>query len=70
MPIDPLIIKKLLDALPGTTKALEHAFNSQDKDLAVCHTRIVREKRGYFWNNRVGVHPLKDGKLQITPIRS
>ncbi len=66
MPFDPIISKKLLDALSGVAKALEHAFNSQDKDLSVCHTRIVREKRGFFWNNRVGVHSLKDGKLQIT----
>jgi hypothetical protein len=37
---------------------------------AVCKTRIIRENRGYIWNRRVAVHPLKDGRLQITPVRT
>jgi len=71
MPCDPILIKKLLDIFSGPVgKALEHAFNSQDRDLPVCHTRIIREKRGLPWNNQVGIHPLKNGRLKITPIRT
>jgi hypothetical protein len=39
-------------------------------DLPVCKTRIVREAHGFPWNEQVGVHPLKDGKLEITRIRA
>jgi hypothetical protein len=35
----------------------------------VCHTRIMRVKRGLPWNEQIGVHPLEDGNLKLTPIR-
>ena len=57
--------KKLL---PGLLKVLGPAFKIPP-DLPVCHTRIVREARGFPWNNQVGVHPLKDGHLRITLIK-
>lgn len=38
-------------------------------EIPVCHTRIMRQGRGFPWDYQVGVHPLPNGKLEITPIR-
>jgi hypothetical protein len=54
--------------LPGALKILAPAFKIPP-DLPICHTRIIREARGFPWNNQVGVHPLKDGHLSITLIK-
>jgi hypothetical protein len=68
MPSGPFenILLKLLGTMPGTLKS---AFKISEKDIPVCHTRIIREARGFAWNEQVAVHPLKDGKLQITRIK-
>ena len=34
-------------------------------DIEVCTTRIVRGGRGFPWDERVAIHPLPDGKLEI-----
>ena len=44
-------------------------FRFQYDEIPVCHTRIMRQGRGLPWDYQVGVHPLPDGKLEITPIR-
>ena len=54
--------------LPGVLKALAPVFKVP-ADLPVCHTRIIREGRGFPWNKQVGVHPLKNGHLSITLIK-
>ena len=47
---------------------LSFAFSS--KDIPVCQVRVIREKEGMPWNERVAIHPLKDGRLEITPIKA
>ena len=42
------------------------AFSS--KGIPVCETRVMRGKRGMPWNERIAVHPLQDGKLEITKV--
>ena len=42
------------------------AFSS--KDIPVCTTRPMRGMSGMPWNRRVGVHPLPDGRIEVTPI--
>ena len=44
-------------------------FSVKAGDIPVCHTRIMRVKRGLPWNEQIGVHPLDDGRLKLTPIR-
>ena len=44
------------------------AFSS--KGIQVCEARVVREKKGMPWNNRIAVHPLKDGTVELTPVRA
>ena len=44
-------------------------FRFRHDEIPVCHTRIMRQARGFPWDYQVGIHPLPDGKLEITPIR-
>ncbi len=44
-------------------------FRIQKGDIPTCNTRIMRTRRGLPWNEQIGVHPLEDGRLQLTPIR-
>ena len=39
------------------------------KDIPVCQTRIVREGTGMPWEGRIAVHPLGDGKVELTPVK-
>ncbi len=50
-------------------KVGQFLFSVQEGDIPVCHTRIMRVGRGLIWNEQIGVHPLEDGHLQLTPIR-
>jgi hypothetical protein len=64
-----LLWKLITKVLGGIPQTLESAFKIGEKDIPVCHTRIVREARGFPWNSQVGVHPLKNGHLEITRIK-
>jgi hypothetical protein len=55
--------------LTGGAKILKSVFKTSP-DQQVCTTRIVREAKGFPWNDQVGVHPLPDGKLEITRIKA
>lgn len=48
--------------------ALSKLFSNRPGDIPVCRTRIIRGGRGWPWNHRLGIHPLPDGKLEITRI--
>lgn len=39
-------------------------------DIEVCTTRIVRDGRGFPWNERIAVHPMPDGRLEIKSLRT
>ena len=39
-------------------------------DIEVCTTRIVRGGRGFPWDERVAVHPMQDGRLEISRLRT
>lgn len=39
-------------------------------DIEVCTTRIVRSGRGLPWDERIAIHPLPDGKLEIRLLRA
>ena len=55
--------------LGGITGVLKLLFRVP-KDLPACKTRIMYEGKGIpFFNQRVGVHPQRDGRLTITAIR-
>ncbi len=34
-------------------------------DIEVCTTRMVRGGRGFPWDERIAIHPLPDGKIEI-----
>lgn len=46
---------------------LNFAFSA--KDIPVCQTRIVRGKRGMPWDERIAIHPLGNGDVELTPVR-
>ena len=54
--------------LTPLASTLRFLFNVQPKDIPVCHTRIIHRGRNWPWNHRLGVHPLQDGRLEITHI--
>jgi hypothetical protein len=67
---DPTNLIAQLQGLGATTlKLAQFLFSVQEGDIPVCHTRIMRAKRGLPWNEQIGVHPLEDGQLKLTPIR-
>ena len=37
-------------------------------DIQVCTTRIVRKGRGFPWDRRVAIHPMEDGRLEMTEL--
>ena len=39
-------------------------------DIEVCTTRIVRGGRGLPWDERIAIHPLLDGTLEIKRLRT
>ena len=39
-------------------------------DIEVCTTRIVRGGRGFPWDERVAIHPMQDGNLEISRLRA
>ena len=39
-------------------------------DIEVCTTRIVRGGRGLPWDERIAIHPMPDGSLEINALRS
>ena len=49
------------------TKVLGLIFR-QPPGLKVCTAHVIREGRGWPWNKRVSIHPLKNGTLEITPL--
>jgi len=67
---DPFTIWTQVLGLGQTTlKIAQFLFSVKEGDIQVCHTRIIRVKRGLPWNEQIGVHPLEDGRLILTPIR-
>jgi hypothetical protein len=45
---------------------LSFAFSS--KNIPVCETRVMHGKKGMPWNDLVAVHPLPDGRIEVTPV--
>ena len=39
-------------------------------DIEVCTTRIVRSGRGFPWDERVAVHPMPDGSVEVMGLRA
>ena len=52
----------------GIGAALTKLFSIRKGDIPICQTRIMREGAGWPWNHQIGVHPLPDGKLELTRI--
>ena len=47
---------------------LSFAFSS--KNIPICETRVMRGEKGMPWNNLVAVHPLPNGQVELTPVKS
>lgn len=47
---------------------LNLSFSS--KNIPVCETRVMREKKGMPWNERIAIHPLGDGDIEMTPVKA
>ena len=45
---------------------LRFVFSS--RNIPVCETRVIRAGKGYPWEGRIAIHPLGDGKHELTPI--
>jgi len=50
-------------------KLAQWLFSIKPGDIDPCTTRIMRTQRGLPWDEQIGAHPLKDGRLVLTPIR-
>jgi hypothetical protein len=49
----------------GAFKMLERLFTVKPNDIPTCTTRVMRAGRGWPWSKQIGVHPLKDGRIEI-----
>jgi len=45
-------------------------FSFRQGDIKFCNSRIVRLDRGMPWDMRASIHPLENGQLIITPLKS
>ena len=55
--------------LLGVGAAITKIFGFKKGDIPICQTRIMREGVGWWpWNHQIGVHPLPDGRLELTRI--
>ena len=59
---------KLIGGTVGGAGALRWLFRFNPKDIPPCQTRIMRAGVGWPWDKQVALHPLKDGRLEITLI--
>ena len=50
----------------GLGFALTFAFSS--KGIPTCTTKIMRGGKGMLWNDRVAVHPLPNGQIEIKKV--
>ena len=53
----------------GILKGIEWLFKYRRGDIPACHTRVLSKIKGWPWSEQMGVHPLHDGTLKLTPIR-
>jgi hypothetical protein len=73
---DPLgqiaeVLKNVLAAVGLGTSAVKGArllFGYQRGDVAVCNTRVMHDGVGLPWNRQIAIHPLQDGRLEITSL--
>lgn len=65
MSFDPSWWELLLGG--GVAKLL---MRHKSGDIPVCHTRIVRDGRGLPWNERIAIHPLADGRIEMKAVRA
>jgi hypothetical protein len=49
----------------GAVKVLERLFTVKPNDIPTCTTRVMRQGRGWPWDKQIGVHPLKDGRIEV-----
>ncbi len=54
----------------GTGIRLRRITRDNIADIEVCTTRIVRGGRGFPWDERIAIHPLPDGKVEIRSLRT
>jgi hypothetical protein len=69
-PLEGLI--KLLTAtlrLAPREKKLDVAFTIKPADFPPCHTRTLREGRGFPWQRQMLCHRNHRGELEISPVK-
>ena len=54
----------------GSRFRIRRITNDNTADVEVCTTRIVRGGRGFPWDERVAIHPMQDGNLEIRRLRA
>jgi hypothetical protein len=47
---------------------LRISFAFTSRNIPVCNAKIVRGGKGMPWNDRVAVHPLPDGTVEVTSV--
>lgn len=67
------VLKTILAAIglgAGAVKGARMLFAYRTGDIPVCTTRVVHESLGLPWNRQIAIHPLADGRLEITALRA
>lgn len=67
--IVPPFGEELLSAMSGGV-AVKWFMRHGQGDIPVCTTRIVRERHGLPWNERIAIHPLEDGRIHMKRVRA
>lgn len=45
-------------------------YVSSSKDIPPCTTRIVRSGKGMPWDDRIAIHPLPDGRVEVIDLKN
>ena len=61
-------LKSLAGLFPSKSKRAEFIFKYKPDDFPPCHTRILREGRGFPWNRQLAGHRLPNGHFELTPV--
>jgi len=71
--MDPRLVK-LIEALkalrglvPGKSEKAELIFTYREQDFPPCHTRVLRQGRGFPWDRQVAGHRNFHGHFELTP---
>ena len=62
------LLKTLGALVPKRAKKAELIFKYEPRDFPPCHTRILREGRGFPWDHQVAGHRDFSGHFELKPI--